>query len=166
VQLAREGDDSPDPRRRGVARGAHRVEQVRRTVGADARGRPDRPRDHDGRLAAVQQVAQDRRLLERVRAVGHDDAASGGGLGGGSPGDAQRVGGGDVHPRPDAQGARAQAGDVPERRHRGDQGAGVERGHRTAAAGHRDRPAGGEHGDLARGTHRPESSRSDRVRRC
>src|SRR5918992_578700 len=103
-------------RRAGRADG---VEQVRRAVRAAGRRWPDRARDDDRRLAAVQQVAQHRGLLERVGSVGDDDAAAAGGLGGGGARDVERVGGAHLHAGPAAERARAQPGDARERRHGG-----------------------------------------------
>ena len=74
MDLAAEDDQDAEPA--GGRRGgdADRVDEVGGPVGAGRGRRADRAGEDDRRLGVVQDVAQHRRLLERVGAVRHDDA--------------------------------------------------------------------------------------------
>ncbi len=74
VDLAAEDDEHAQAG--GVVAGGDRdgVHEVRRAVGARGGGGPDRAGEDDGRLGVADDVAEHRRLLERVGAVRDDDA--------------------------------------------------------------------------------------------
>ena len=80
VDLAAEHDQDPQAGGGLAGRDADGVAEVGRAVGARRRGGADGAGDHDRRLGVVDHVAQHRRLLQRVGAVGddHADAAPGG----------------------------------------------------------------------------------------
>jgi hypothetical protein len=155
VQLAAEGHEDAEPGGLGCSCGRDGVGEVCRAIGAGRARRADRARQDDRLDAAVQDVAQHRRLLERVGAVRDDDAAPGGRLGKGGAGDLERVGGAEMCARHAEDRARPQIGDLRERGDGGEQRVRVERGPR-ARARHGDRAARREHRDGSRdGGHKP-----------
>jgi hypothetical protein len=151
VQLAGEGDEHPEIA--GVLRGGDqgRVEQVGGAVGARCGRGAHRAGEDDRRLAGVDEIAQERHLLERVGPVGDDDAAAGGGLLTGRAGDVERLGGGQRGARAVEQRAHGQALDPRQPGDGRDERRAVERGGDALCGGltaaHRDGPARSEHGD-------------------
>jgi hypothetical protein len=92
VDLTPEHDHDSEAGRGAGAGQCNRVEQIRRTIGAGIPSRTVGAREHDRRLAAVQERAQDRQLFECVRPGGYDHAFAGVGGGAGPLGQAKRLG--------------------------------------------------------------------------
>ena len=102
-----------------------------------------------GRLGVVDDVAEHRRLLQRVGAVGDDDADPAARGVAGAAADLQLVVEGEVGARQVGDGLGLQPVVVGEARDAGEQALGVEVRRGPRLAGHRDRPAGGQDPYLA-----------------
>jgi hypothetical protein len=143
VDLATEHHDGAEARGLGCGRHGDGVEEVRGAVRAGRRSRTDGAGQHDGRVGVEHQVAEHRRLLERVRAVGDHDARAlarrRGGLARHLQGRVERQ----VRAGQRPQLARAQPRHFGQPGHRRDERVGVQRRHR-ARPRHGDRAAGGE----------------------